>query len=120
MGNFASAQSHNNSQNLESRVSQLEKLTEKLDKRIQTLEKLIGSQKLEPIIFESGNWREISNWRQLKMGMTTSQVREILGEPEKIDAGGVLTFWYWDYPGGPSVQFYSDSGRLYGWSEPSR
>jgi len=45
--------------------------------------------------------------------MTKPQVTQLLGTPSKINAGGVLDFWYY---GLGSVSF-SDDG-VFGWSEP--
>jgi cytoskeletal protein RodZ len=55
----------------------------------------------------------ISSWRDLKRGMSESQVRSILGEPGKIDGG---TFAFWRYKNGGTVTFYQD--KLDSWSEP--
>jgi hypothetical protein len=55
----------------------------------------------------------ISSWRQLKRGMSESQVRSILGEPGKIDGGA---FAFWRYKNGGTVTFYQD--KLDSWSEP--
>lgn len=61
-------------------------------------------------------------WRKLKKGMTAADVRELLGEPEKIEAGGTLTYWYYDKKNastlGAHVVFESDKVTVYGWQEP--
>jgi len=44
--------------------------------------------------------------------MKPDQVRALLGEPERVDAGGV-TFWRW---ANAYVSFID--GKVYGWSEP--
>jgi hypothetical protein len=44
--------------------------------------------------------------------MKPDQVRALLGEPERVDAGGV-TFWHW---ANAYVSFMD--GKVYGWSEP--
>jgi hypothetical protein len=46
--------------------------------------------------------------------MTTDEVRELLGEPERVD-GGPRTIWYW---ADADVVFVS--GKLLSWSEPKR
>jgi len=45
-------------------------------------------------------------------------VTALLGEPEKVNVGTQLIFWYWDYPRGPSVDFNAETKRVSGWSEP--
>jgi hypothetical protein len=70
-----------------------------------------------PVQRPSGlNWRDVTLWRKLARGMSPDRVREILGEPGKIDEGSALTFWYWGYPAGGEVRF--SSGKVEGWSEP--
>lgn len=72
--------------------------------------------KAEPKIEHSADpekFESISSWRQLKRGMSESQVRSILGEPGKIDGG---TFAFWRYKNGGTVTFYQD--KLDSWSEP--
>jgi hypothetical protein len=58
-------------------------------------------------------WKSISQWRQLKRGMTPGETKGILGEPSRIQVEG-FTFWF--YPNGGRVSLYND--RLDGWTEP--
>jgi hypothetical protein len=39
-----------------------------------------------PPVAASTKWRDVQNWRQLRLGMTMDQVRALLGEPERVDA----------------------------------
>jgi hypothetical protein len=108
-------------QDLERRVAQLERLVLQLTQRIAALEsKIDGRRGKAPSIVSNGNWREKSNWRRLRRGMAMEEVAQLLGEPEKVNAGSTLTFWYWGYPSGGDVQFETSSGRVHGWSEPSQ
>ncbi|MBP3194010.1 outer membrane protein assembly factor BamE domain-containing protein [Natronogracilivirga saccharolytica] len=110
----------NNNKELDSRITELEQVVASLQQRIIELETIVqGQQESGQPVAAKGNWQELRNWRQLQRGMTMQQVEELLGEPEKVNAGGTLTFWYWDYPGGPQVSF-DRSNKVYGWSEPSR
>jgi outer membrane protein assembly factor BamE (lipoprotein component of BamABCDE complex) len=59
--------------------------------------------------------KSLSNWRQLKTGMTPEQVRTILGEPRRIEGGGVAR---WFYPNGGESGFMDE--KLYRWKEPSQ
>lgn len=94
----------------------------RLERRILDLEKRVS--KLEAISKgapqgdsrgpTSSNWKDLKNWRQLRVGMSYDEVRTLLGEPEKIE-GGNVAFWYWDNRRA-SVGFISE--KLYSWSEP--
>jgi hypothetical protein len=103
------------------RIDLLERRTADLEQRVRELEALI---KVEPSrdrpVPASANWRDLANWRRLSRGMTMDQVRALLGEPEKVDANSLVTWWYWDFASGAYVQFDTSSGKLDGWSEPRR
>jgi uncharacterized protein YceK len=60
-------------------------------------------------------WRQLVKWRSLKRGMTESDVRSILGEPQQVET--FSSFSSWAYPGGGKTVFDRD-GRLDAWSEP--
>jgi len=97
------------------RITQLENEVQQLKQRLSTLEKLPGSAitSLKPIIFTDG-WKNISNWRSVKKGMSQDEVRSVLGEPAIVRASG--PFIKWSYSNRGSVDFYEE--RLDGWSEP--
>ena len=88
----------------------LEKIAE-LEARIEALE--------NPRSGTSSVPTGLSAWRRLEKGMSYSQVRQILGEPRKINSG---PFTYWHYGPGDSVvssetvKFYNDV--VDGWKEP--
>jgi hypothetical protein len=107
---------------LKRRVEKLEQLVGQLQRRVADLESQIqGRQERKQPVVAKGNWREIGSWRSLRRGMTMEQVTEILGEPEKVDAGSLFIYWYWGgYPSGGSVHFNTDTNRVAGWDEPSR
>lgn len=97
-----------------SRIELLERANTDLERRVRELEALIKSQPSQgQPIPASTRWQDLANWRQLRRGMKMDQVRALLGEPERVDAG-VFTFWRW---AGAQVYFDSD-GKLAGWSEP--
>ena len=106
-------------QELQRRVLELEQVVSQLQQRVVELEANVqGQQDSTPMTVSGGNWREITNWRGLRKGMTMQQVVGLLGEPERVQTMTTMTFWYWGYPGGGRVSF--DSGnRLQGWTEPS-
>lgn len=62
----------------------------------------------------------LSAWRRLEKGMSFSQVRQILGEPKKIDSGFVTRWYYGSEMRSYSperVEFIEGSG-VSGWEEP--
>lgn len=57
-------------------------------------------------------------WRNLRTGLSKSQVKGILGSPARIDSLGILETWHYGSGyGGGSVTF-DDRGKVNGWSEP--
>lgn len=110
---FAAAQEATDS--LIRRIDLLERRTIDLEQRVRDLKALVGrAPSLDRQVPPSPNWRDISNWRQLRQGMTPDQVRALLGEPERVNAGG-FTFWHWN-----EAHVYFLRGKLEGWSEPKR
>ncbi len=105
---------------LERKIESLENLTATLLQRIEALESAANGEPAQnpERIVSKGDWRELSNWRRLEVGMSMDDVRNLLGEPEKVNVGPGLIFWYWQYPGGPSVHFDANSKKADGWSEP--
>ena len=95
------------------RIELLERANADLEQRVRDLEALIRREpSRDRQVAGSGDWRDISNWRRLRQGMKPDQVRALLGEPERVEAGGV-TFWRW----ANSYVSFMD-GKVYGWSEP--
>jgi hypothetical protein len=66
------------------------------------------------------DWHDKRNWRaNLRVGMTRTEVRELFGEPPKIDVVSELESWSY---GSGSIEFIVDSaspdGQLHSWFEP--
>jgi hypothetical protein len=101
-------------QSLDDRVRELERRVEQLEKQVAQPTSPVSTPR--PVSSQPEGWRQTVNWRSLRRGMTESDVRSILGEPNKI--GVNLAFTRWDYPGGGRAEFGSRDGRLEGWSEP--
>ena len=96
---------------LRQKISQLEAKIEELEG---LLEECVASRK-KGVPDEYG-WQNKMNWRKLKMGMSQTQVRAILGEPTKV-IEGVKTLWYYPNIYGGFVSF-DKSGSTVGWNEP--
>lgn len=107
------------------RIELLEDANTDLERRVRELESLIKGDpshtKSEPSkdrpIRPSTGWKDLANWRQLRLGMTQEEVRALLGEPERVDAGPV-TYWRWDEANRNFANVYFMSDELAGWSEP--
>jgi BMFP domain-containing protein YqiC len=61
-------------------------------------------------------WQDHKNWAALNIGMTWSQVKQILGVPGKVKAGVFGDVMYFPDGNGGSVEFDRD-GRVAKWSE---
>ncbi len=97
---------------LEGRIRLLESVVRALDARIAVLER---SQKPgSPVSFSK------AVWRNLRRGLTADQVESLLGEPVKVEAHIVTTYWCYSKSGilGPRVLFDSHTMLVSGWTEP--
>ena len=96
------------------RIDQLEKEVQELKLRISKIESLLSNPAAaQDVATSSDGWKSIANWRKLTTGMNPSDVRKILGEPQRVDGGNIA---YWHYQNGGEVTFYE--GKVDGWSEP--
>jgi hypothetical protein len=93
---------------------------ERLEQSIGTLERRVAS--LEAQLGERPSASQVApgkaNWRKLKSGMTESDVEQLLGSPENVDANPVFVIWH--YPSFGQVDFDGRSHTVKGWSEPTR
>lgn len=96
------------------RIDKLEKEMQEIKARLSRLEASPRNQSnaQEPVTSSEG-WKSIANWRKLTNGMSTSDVRKILGEPQRIDGGNVA---FWTYQNRGQVTFMDE--KLYSWKEP--
>ena len=102
------AQSTKEIKKLENRISELER-------RVNEIEKIIGKTSSEKLQY-SDKWKNRSLWRQLRTGMSMSQVESLLGTPRKISGGNVTNWYYSEQSWHSKVNFYK--GSLDGWNEP--
>ena len=108
--NSLSADQSSEIKKLETRIVELEKRVAKLEALLETSSK--------SKISHSEKWKNRSLWRQLKVGMTKYQVRNLLGEPRKIDGGSTLTYWYYSKETWHCYISFDGSDKVYGWTEP--
>ena len=98
----------------EERFNNLEGEIRDLKSRIEKLES--GSRKPDTSSPKAQNpegWKDLTNWRSLKKGMSYDDVRMLLGEPSHIKGG---SFTFWQYKNASRAVFYED--RLDSWTEP--
>ncbi len=96
------------------RISQLENAINDLRIRVKQLEnsQSNASNQQKQVVVNEGA-KSLANWRRLNKGMSYNEVREMLGEPLRIE-GGSFTYWYYAKKG--RIVFYGD--KLDGWNEP--
>ena len=95
------------------RIKKLEQDIQELRTRLNNLETNKGSLGNVQKPNTSDGWQSLANWRQLQTGMSPVQVRDILGEPQRVRGGDVAV---WDYQNDGSVTFIRE--RLRSWNEP--
>ena len=96
------------------RINILEQEIQDLKTRVLKLESMLEQKSVESVIkLSDDGWKSLMNWRKLVSGMSKAEVREILGEPMRIDGGNFATWYYENYG---QVNFYEE--RLDRWSEP--
>lgn len=97
------------------RLSSLEKEIQELKVRLSKLEPSaqVSVESKSTVISVEG-WKIQKSWRTLSTGMSPSQVRSLLGEPQQIRGGNTA---FWTYPNRGEVTFLGDS--LYQWREPN-
>ena len=84
-----------------------------VDRRLDNLERRVKVLETARQKSQSAPTDTLSSWRQLAKGMSRNQVRELLGEPDRI-VGGNFEIWAWK--NGGDVTFYNE--KVYAWSEP--
>lgn len=95
---------------------ELEELREQLGLALFMLMASDASEQNDETVSESSaaeKWQSLENWRKLQIGMEPNEVREILGEPKRVDGGD---FFSWYYQNSGRVVFHD--GALWQWQEP--
>ena len=96
------------------RIAQLEKEIQEIKLRLSKLESVpkSPSSPAQPVASADG-WKSEANWRSLTKDMSTTEVRKILGEPDRVD-GGSITSWFYQNEG--TVVFFNE--KVTRWTEP--
>ena len=101
------------SQSIVSKIQDLEKRVEKLEKDL--LEKTDEISKLK----KTNNLKSL--WRSLNNSLIKEEVKSILGEPDNIHRMEYTTIWYYKYGNynEGKVKFRTSDGLLREWIEPN-
>lgn len=102
----------------EATIEQLNQKIEQLENRVSILESIIANsnKKKSKQANVTAVAPKLQSWRKLKKNMTFDDVIDILGEPLRINSGGI-TYWYYSKDFSHSyVSFYQDV--VDGWKEP--
>ena len=96
------------------RIEQLEREVQETKQRLSILEsKLQHTNDEEELVISDDGWKSVANWRKLTFGMSALSVKNLLGDPHKID-GAKNAVWYYDNGGVVRII----DGNLERWSEP--
>lgn len=101
------------------RIADLEREVQTLRARVEALERTLNTaSKPAAVAIKPGSSRDIRNWRQLRKGMTETEVESLLGAPGKVMTNEAFLMWYFNYPTGSDVRFDPDTRRVEAWNEP--
>ena len=96
------------------RIEQLEREVQETKQRLSILEsKLQHTNDEEELAISDDGWKSVANWRKLTFGMSALSVKNLLGDPHKID-GAKNAVWYYDNGGVVRII----DGNVDRWSEP--
>ncbi len=96
------------------RIEQLEREVQETKQRLSILESELQSNNDEnELVIADDGWKSVANWKKLTYGMSALRVKEILGDPHKIDGAKSAV---WSYSNGGVVRI--NDGNVSRWSEP--
>jgi hypothetical protein len=91
---------------------------QRLEESISALERRVAS--LEAQLHERPSASQVApdkaNWRKLKSGMAETDVEQLLGSPETVEANEVYVVWRYQAHG--QVEFDGRSHTVKAWNEP--
>jgi hypothetical protein len=96
---------------LQQQIRALQKRVDRLEATIQQGVPVNPAQTVQPV---PGGWKKEANWNLLSKGMTTDEVSEILGEPQRRRS--VNKFEFWEYGDGLARLYLR---RLKSWEIPT-
>jgi uncharacterized coiled-coil protein SlyX len=103
---------------LEKRISSIEKRITILENQLSELRSELAKLKSQLKEQPSKTTTEKQNWRRLKLGMSMSEVKSLLGELDNV-SGGPLTTWEYKGPGlSRGFVIFDSNGKLLQWREP--
>jgi hypothetical protein len=81
-----------------------------------------GTSPSQPAVPEAFQWRETlkDQWHNVKAGMSSEEIRGLLGKPSREFTLDGKPVWYYSYPGigNGSVMFSRDGDTVAGWQHP--
>ncbi len=102
---------------LEKRITRIEKLMRLKRKMAFNLDSIYSKRRKS-----SEPFKNIKNWRMLKIGMRDSTVKKILGEPTRISAGKYTTIWWYEWRDNRNYKIghasFDNRRKLILWVEP--
>lgn len=96
---------------MQQQIRDLQARVDRLEGKIEQGVPVNPAQTVQPI---PGGWRKAANWRLLVRGMTTDDVIDVLGEPQKQRSAGKFEFWEY---GDGIARLYMN--RLKSWDIPT-
>ena len=96
---------------LQQQIRELQARVDRLEATIQQGVPVNPAQTVQPV---PGGWKKEANWNLLSKGMTTHEVTEILGEPQRRRS--VNKFEFWEYGDGLARLYLR---RLKSWEIPT-
>lgn len=89
----------------------LQKQIDALSQRVKQLEQTISG------LSNENNWKDPAYWSRLKRDMPESDVRNILGNPARIEKS-IFATWYYHASSKLHSFVWFDEGKVLGWEAP--
>jgi hypothetical protein len=86
----------------------LERRVKQLEARVEKLERLLDEK------FADDRWKDPVLWSRVRPGMSTTDVRKLLGKPTRIEQA-IFTTWYYHKTSKLHSHVWFDEGKVLGW-----
>ncbi len=93
---------------LQADTAALEQRITELENRLQKVERLLDEK------FADDRWRDPILWSRIRPGMSESDVRKLLGKPNRIEKA-IFTTWYYHKTSIDHSHVWFDEGKVLGW-----